>query len=61
LQQFVEQSVWDEQDVLRTYRSVLGEAFDVIERMLGLLRERSGPSSANLKTCRQMSNASGSV
>jgi SRSO17 transposase len=28
LQQFVNQSVWDEQAVLQTYRKVMGEAFD---------------------------------
>src|SRR5947209_9977384 len=28
LQQFVNQSVWDEQAVLQTYRRVMGEAFD---------------------------------
>src|ERR671937_769600 len=28
LQQFVNQSAWDEQAVLQTYRRVMGEAFD---------------------------------
>src|SRR5215831_5062256 len=34
LQQFVNQSVWDEQAVLQTYRRVMGDAFDDTEAVV---------------------------